>query len=151
MRFRRKKRGYVFTLDVFVAVVILIIGVILLIGLMYYVPRKERTEALSTDIIGVLANVRVNDICSFSPGCLCPSYPSVEALICSEVKNERITLLEFMGQLYYDGNQAIIEQLVDEIIINQEIIPRNYELELRLYDLNNPADVKQIYPLIVSP
>jgi hypothetical protein len=140
-----KKKGYLFTLDVIIAVIIIIIGGIIVYSIMFYAPEKERTEILSNDVVGLLSDIKIYEVCQSTVyPCNC-EYTSIEDL-CSEIKNNQISLLEFLGQLYDDAiPRARIARIIDELLIQKKIIPANYDLEIILYNPDSKVSY-QLYP-----
>lgn len=138
------KKGYIFTLDVFVASIILIVGFIAIIGFMFYSPEKDKTDKLATEIISVMAEIKLYELCDFSSGCSCV-YPSIDAL-CSEIKNPRLSILEFLGQLYHDSiDKSFTAAIIDEIFIESQIVPMSYDLQVLLHDPGFNSQM-QLYP-----
>lgn len=138
------KKGYMYTLDAAVAVIILVLGLILIASIYVYTPDKARTDDLNSDITGLLSTVRVSDLCS---GCSC-SYANLQTLCNSgKIKNRHATLLELMGQLYHDKERVAIETIVNDLLRNNGVVPGNYGLQIVLFDpaKNQP---EQLYPLV---
>jgi hypothetical protein len=143
------RKGYVFSLDAVIAVIILVIGILLISAIYVYTPDKERTDMLNTDITGMLANVKVGELCADLSTCSC-SYPSIAELCANgRIWNSETTLLELFGQLYHENDRVMIERTINETLIDNGIIPGNFGLQILLMD---PArsEPQQIYPL-VSP
>jgi hypothetical protein len=146
-----KKKGYFFTMDAVIGVIILIIGLIVITGFYFYSPDKEKTQGIATDISGVLANIKVNEICSNINDCTTCSYNSVEN-ICNNnlIPNSGMTLLELFGYLHSKNRHTTIEAIINETIINKKILPYNYDMQVVLEDPTKPADTMQLYPLVTS-
>lgn len=145
-----KKRGYIFTMDVFIAIIIIVVGIVVLLGMFSYAPEKAKTDELSTDVIGLLASIKIKELCTItSSSCSC-TYTTLES-ICSEIDDEEISLLELFGQLYYTNRRDKIEPIVDEIFFTGEIFPQNYGLKIMLYDPDPPEKEEQLYPMVVAP
>jgi hypothetical protein len=145
-------RGYFYTLDVVVGLIIVVLGMVLLADLYFFAPQKEKTEAISQDVIGVLAAVTIEEVCPDPdpPGCGC-NYDSLTLLcIADQLKNPRISILELFGQLYSDDRRGYIEGIVQEMIVDTGLIPPNFNLEIIVYDPSDPSDFQQIYPAITQ-
>ena len=144
----RLRRGYFYTLDVALALIILIVGIIMIAAIYFYSPEKEKAEALSSDVSGLLASTKLTDVCQDIDSCTC-SYATLTALCSSGMtRNNQVTLLELMGQLYHDNQRQAIEDLVNETLIQPRIVPGNFQLEIVLYDPLLPEHIEQLYPLV---
>jgi hypothetical protein len=149
---KKMKKAYFYTLDVALAMVILIVGLIIIAAIYFYTPQKEKTEALSNDITGLLASTRVGDLCEDISTCRC-TYPALIGLCTgaggqSKIRNNQETLLELFGQLYHDHERLAIESLVNETLRENSIIPQSYDIQIMLYDPQNPGQAEQLYPLV---
>jgi len=147
---KRLKQGYMYTLDVVIAIIILMIGLLLIAGSYFYTPHKVRAEGITDDITGVLAHTRIYEVCpDYEPPCHC-HYPSMQDL-CeaspTQVKNPELSLLEFMGQLYHDKRRTAIEAIINDTIIHSKILPANYEMQVILFDPEQPGQLEQLFPL----
>jgi hypothetical protein len=149
-----RNKGYFYTLDVVVGLIIIVLGMVLLADLYFFTPQKEKTEAISTDVIGVLSAVTISDVCPGiqSYGCSSCNYNSI-AQLCTQgqLKNPRISILDLFGQLYYDNRRGYIDNIVQEMIIDTSVVPLNFNLEIILYDQSDPTNLQQIYPAIPGP
>jgi hypothetical protein len=145
-----KKKGYIFTVDVLVAVLIIVIGLIVLLGLFHYAPEKARTEELSNDIISLLSYVKVGDVCTIQTGSCSCAYLSLTD-VCADVQDDSISLLELFGQLYYMNEREKIDPIVDELFIQSGILPQNFGLEIMLYNPEDPSNMQQLYPKVLVP
>lgn len=141
------RRGYMFTLDMLVAIIILIIGFFLMLGWFTYAPDKERTSALTDDVIGILSHVRLDEICDFESGCSCP-YQSLDSLCAQIGQDPSLSILEFIGRLYHEGKMDHIESVIADLI-DDPVLPSNFGLQLRLIDPSSPENEVQIYPKVV--
>jgi hypothetical protein len=138
------KKGYFYTVDAFVGVLILLIGLIIIAGLYFQSPEKERTEAIAADITGLLLNVDVSDVCTIA-SCEC-RYPSVKEACDDNLITHDMSLMELIGLLYHKNRFIMIEGIVNETIVDQEALPANFEMQLILQDgTSNP---RQIFPLV---
>ena len=148
---KTRSKGYFYTLDVVSGVVILVLGLVLLADLYFYAPQKVKADAISQDIMEVLAAVRLTDICANIAVCEC-SYPSI-TYYCrnGQIKNPQVSVLDFIGQLYFDNRRQAIEDIVDDLIVSRGILPQNYDLEIILYNPDNPNAVQQLYPALPTP
>jgi hypothetical protein len=144
------RKGYLYTLDAGIAVIILVVGFMIIAALYLYTPDKERTEAMGNDISGLLAQVTLDDICTDIEICDCSSYPSVE-LLClqGKIRNRHATMMELFGQLYHDNERPAIRDILNETIMDNRILPPNFRLQIMLME---PATGKmvQLYPLVIS-
>jgi len=149
------KKGYIYTIDAVIAVIILIIGLLVIAGFYVYTPDKEKTEDISEDISGLLASVHVGDLCPDINDCSRCSYTSLE-IICDDpqiniLTNTEMSMLELFGLLYFRNNKTAIEYVINDTIIEKGILPENFEMQIILEDPKNPGEIEQIYPLIPIP
>jgi hypothetical protein len=138
------KKGYFYTIDAFVGVLILLIGLIIIAGIYFQAPEKERTEAIAADITGLLLNVDVSDICDI-PTCDC-RYPAVKQACDDNLITNDMSLMELIGLLYHKNRFMLIEGIINETIIDQEALPANFEMQLTLQD--STGNPRQIFPLV---
>jgi len=141
-----KKRGYYYTLDAVIGVIILIVGILIIAGVYLNTPDKGKTTALTNDITGLLYNVRVNEICTDLNLCTC-TYTSLED-ICNRglISDPDMSLMEMIGFLYHENEYLMIEQLVDDTIMGQEVVPHTHGMQLILQDPGAGMGINQVYP-----
>jgi hypothetical protein len=142
------KKGYFFTLDAAIGTLILIIGLLIIAGFYFYSPDKDRTESIANDLTGVLANTKMKDICDFNSDPKTCSYGELDTLIVTGyITNPDMSMLELMGYLYDIGYmRKEIELIINQSIIDQEILPINYDMQVIIEDPSN-ANTAQLYPL----
>lgn len=125
------KKGYMFILDVAIAITIIIIASVIL----FYNYRSSNkiiyyTDQLSEDVIGVLSHTQIKDLClkPGSPadeGCDCPNYKNLTQIICNKLlKDFDANLLSMMSELIetssVDGR--ILKDLIRDIFVNKKVI-----------------------------
>jgi len=125
------KKGQVFTLDVLIAIVIIIIGIAILF---YLYPTKDtnyyNTERMSEDVISVLQETKLSDICvnpgnTTSHGCRCQHYNTVQQLVCDEsLINKDADILSFMTELIETRRvpSNMIHDMIKEIFVEKGVI-----------------------------
>ncbi|KYK24400.1 hypothetical protein AYK26_06900 [Euryarchaeota archaeon SM23-78] len=123
------KKGYMFTLDVTISIIILVIGV----ALIFYNFRTIRTvyftEQLSEDIIGVMAYTTINDLC-IDPAnqagiCDCPNYINLTKIVCSgKLQDVNASLLSMISEIIethaFGGDE--VKDLIRETFVKKNII-----------------------------
>jgi len=145
---KSSRKGYFYTIDAVIGILILIIGLFIIAGFYFYSPEKDRTEGLANDLTGILANTQIKDVCDLST-CTC-SYTTLTDL-CNEglITNPDMTMLELMGYLYSLGyKRSEIEGLINETIIENQVLPISYDMQIVIENPNNDAEDAQLYPLI---
>jgi hypothetical protein len=135
-----KKRGYIYTLDVVIGAIILIIGLFLALGIYFYAPHKVKTDTIASDITGLLSSVQVKDVCA---GCDC-RYSSLESA-CPYLTNPDMSIIELFGLLYHKNERGMIEDIMQEMVVDTRALPPNYEMQMTLEDGSRQ---EQLYPLI---
>ena len=142
-----KKKGYYYAIDVTLAIIIIIVGFLLVLANMSYEPEKMYTQQLSRDALNVLRDVNLADVCSFAP-CNC-AYSNLTALCFSgDMRNKKITLLEYLGELYYRDMRPEAAGIIGEIFIDNKVMPENYKFVMLISNPKNATDVAQLYPLV---
>lgn len=93
-----ERKGYFFTLDAFLAMVILLIGVAALLGYSVYTPQPQQPERLGKNVLSVFGSSKVKDIND-------PYYGAFGNLVKSgKINDTEKTLIQVLGQFYYYGD-----------------------------------------------
>jgi len=139
------KKGYFYTLDAVLAVLILIIGLMMIAGFYFYAPQKEKGDELTNDVVNIMATVKVSDICENTQPCDCEHYPSLENPDICRFLEPDYTLMEDFGMLYHKNRRSTINDTITQLFVVPGIRPNNYEMQVLLTD---GPDTHQIFPLI---
>jgi len=141
------KKGYFYTLDALIGVIILFIGLFFAAGYYFYSPESTRTEAITNDITGLLSDAKIGQLCDLYPDCDCGSYNNLENA-CSELKlsDDDMTLMELFGLLYHMNRRSYIEGIIQETIVDTNILPQTHDIQLVLNDPGHGN--QQLYPLV---
>jgi len=144
-----KKKGYYYALDVTLAIIIIIVGVLFILAKSIYEPEKMYTYQVSTDMVNVLHDTKLKDVCtSLTPPCAC-NYDNLTMLCNSgDMLNEELSLLEYLGELYSRVLRVQCAELIEEIFLTNKVIPGSYNFTVMIVDVNNPTNVEQLYPLV---
>jgi hypothetical protein len=143
------KKGYVFTLDAIVAVIILIIGSMII----YYPFPQEKntiyfTEQVSQDVMGVLEQVKVTELCSGDhlSGWTCNNYPILQQVLNANPQLDvgDSSVLELFAEMIFTGTRGSndVEEIIHEIFVtNQVIDERRLGFAVIYTDLAKPSPV----------
>jgi hypothetical protein len=126
---RMNKKAFVFTLDMMIAIIVLIIGIVI----MFYkftsgLKTIYFTEQLSEDMIGVLSYTNIKDLCinpGESSGCDCPNYRNLTQIVCSgNLRDMDANLLSMTSEVLerglVDGN--VTKNMIHEIFVTKQVI-----------------------------
>lgn len=124
----KNKKAYMFTVDLVIAIIALIIGLALLFYKFASVSKTIYfTEQISEDIIGVLAYTKTSDLCVniWNDECDCPNYPNLEDVVCRELLHDKDTnLLSVMTEVIetgaYSGEE--VKAIIREIFVEKNVI-----------------------------
>jgi len=123
-----KKKGYIFTLDVIIAIVILVIGTTIYFYNFYLQDKPIFfTEQISEDVVGVMSFTRLNDLC-FNPGessCQCINYPRLEQLVCRDtLQDPDGTILTLISEIIATNSASgdDVKELIHEIFVTKKVI-----------------------------
>ena len=100
---KMNKKAYYFTLDAFIAIVILASGFLLIRSTYITVPMSSTVEHISDDVLDLLSTAKAKEFGIIT-------------------KNSDNTLLEAIGEGHYIG----IIPNIDDFIINNKIIPDDH-------------------------
>jgi hypothetical protein len=143
-----KKRGYMYTLDVFVGITILVIGLVILFGYRFYTPDKDRTETIATDVNGILSNVKIGDVCTdLAPSCTCEYATLRSASVCPYLTNRDMSLMELLALLHSKGEDQAAANIIQETIVDSKALPDTHDLQV-LIDCSMGGTPAQLYPLV---
>jgi hypothetical protein len=95
------KKGYFFLMDGIFAIVILVIGFILITANQPRVETELNAKLISQNIIDIMSSIKIEDICN---ECMCTIQKISENCESLLVSNNKITLLDYMGELYFRNN-----------------------------------------------
>ena len=121
-----KKKGYFFMLDALLALGVLIIGVSTLLNSFTFSPEKMQTINLAEDAIDFFSNTKIED---FNNPIFGPSGTLVKN---GTIKNTQKTLLQQLGEFFYDSDLGNAGLLAEEVMEN--LIPYQYSYELLIND-----------------
>ena len=144
------KRGYIYTLDVAIAILIIIIGIISFVSIYAFDPDTEATQRFTTELLATLDTIPLTSLCdTIAIGdCEC-SYPTVQSMCSAGKLRMDQSILSGFGELYYRGEREAIESIVNEVLVDVDLVPPQYGFRLFLED---GGVQHQIYPLVeVSP
>lgn len=116
-----KKRGYFFTLDAFLALGILVIGVAILMSSYTRTPEKEQTTNIAEDTLNFFANTKIENFNN--------PYFGASGTFVQEgyIKDTQKTLLQQLGQFYYDSELDKAESLITNVTKELILFQYNYE------------------------
>ncbi len=119
-------------IDVVIAVIMLVIGVLLLLSNM---PKSQEkvffSDMVSNDIIGVLSRTSITDVCenpglSEGEGCSCLHYSeTLPTLVCTDtLQNPKESIMELLAEVIETGtaSQTDINSLITDMFVNKKII-----------------------------
>jgi hypothetical protein len=126
------KRGYMFTLDVIIAIVILVVTTAILLDQLPEQRDDYYIDNMGHDIVNVLSHTRTTDLCTNlgEPAtCDCPNYDDLEPIACNEnIRNTNASILELYSEALYTEtipnpgptyNASVHEIFVDHHIIDE--------------------------------
>ena len=122
------KKGYMFMLDVAIAIVILLLAASLFFFKFFHADKTLYfTEQLSHDVVGVLGSTKIGDLCmgTETASCQCPNYKKIEAIVCSgAIKDYNANLLSMISETIEkkSADQQQIKDMVHEIFVDKKVI-----------------------------
>jgi len=128
---KMNKKAYMFTLDLTIAIIILIVGIAILFYHFFAGNRNIYfTEQLSEDIIGVLSYTKIIDLCINpgvleSEGCDCPNYANLTQIVCSrKILDTNADLLSMMSEVIETGSfpGSNVRDVIREIFVKKNVI-----------------------------
>jgi hypothetical protein len=124
------KKGYIFTLDAIIAILILAIGLAILF---YQFSRQNQavyfTEQLSNDVVGVLEDTKLGDLCvnPAQAACGCPNYPRLAVLVCDDsprLNDRNASILSMFAEVIETGTHTTeeVRETINEIFVTKNVI-----------------------------
>lgn len=126
------KRGFFFTLDAVMALMIVGIGLFLVLSAYFFVPSVSRTEVISQDALTFLSTTTIEN--------LNDPYAGIGGTLWDEgrITQPENTLLQQIGEFKARGDEATASLFITALLEN--IVPENYGLQVEV-------DGGSIYPL----
>jgi flagellar basal body-associated protein FliL len=124
---RMNKKAYMFTLDLTIAIIVLVIGVAIIF---YNFISSNKTiyftEQLSEDIIGVMAYTNLHDLCKGfgSDECNCPNYPNLTMIACdSQLRDNDASILSALSEVITRGlvDGTVVRNTIREIFVTRNV------------------------------
>ena len=122
------KKGYMFMLDVAIAIVILLIAAALFFFKFFEADKTLYfTEQLSHDVVGVLGSTKISDLCvnAGQSSCSCPNYVRLQSIVCGgTLKDYNANLLSMTSELLekQSVDEQLIKDMIHEIFVEKRII-----------------------------
>jgi len=145
MNLKLKKKGYFFMMDALLALGVLIIGVTTLLNSFTLAPEKKQTINLAEDAIDFFANTKIED---FNNPIFGPSGTLVKNGV---IKDTQKTLLQQIGEFYYNGDLGNAGLLTEEVM--ERLIPYQYSYEFLIdettiysKDLSSKGNSELLFP-----
>lgn len=114
-----KKRGYFFTLDAFIAIGVIVIGIMLILFSYQYRPYQSQTLVLANNFMDSLANTKISEA----------NYPYIYELRTNgTINNHENTILEQIAEFYVRGMSGTAKEMVVNLPV--ESVPKQYGLSL---------------------
>ncbi len=116
-----KKRGYFFTLDAFVAMGIIVVGLFVVLASYSYSPVSEQQEALGADILLSLSATKVTEL----------NNDYVMLLITNgTITNRDNTVLQQLGEFYVNNQSSMGSKFIANISSN--ILPYQFGVNISI-------------------
>jgi hypothetical protein len=116
------KKAYFFLIDSIIAVMILFVGFILISGIKPSRTTIIHNKHLSVDIMNLLADTKIKQVCRYSGGWNCDvSQDFEDPLNNGEIQNLNNTLLESIGELYSKNKFGTITPLINSLITKNNL------------------------------
>lgn len=140
----RGKKGYFFSVDAIAAAAILITGIFLIFYITSNKPVETPTYHLSEDILNVLEKTQINNLSK-------KDYPYISVLIeGGEIVRTDNTILEQVGEFYYEGKHQIASELIKDIVSG--LLPSQHGFSFKIYDsVIGDKDGKVLYKMDDGP
>lgn len=131
------RRGYIYTIDAAIAILILVIAILALFGSYLYAPKSASADAMSSDLLALLTQTRMSDLCVQSGnGCSCGPYTGLAALCGLPSFDRNATLVDVVGQAHARGHDAEATQAIGQIVRASGAIPPSLGVQVVLTDGN---------------
>ena len=117
------KKGYFFTIDAFLAIGVIIIGLVILASVRSYTPYDVQTLYLSRDFANDLGTVKMGDL----------NTPIVQYLIRNGIiSSPENTVIEQIGSFYYTGENNVSSYILQNI--TKGLVPDKYGYDISIED-----------------
>jgi hypothetical protein len=121
MNAKRFRRGYFFTLDAFIAMGILMVGLAIVLSAHSYRPVIVQSNVIAGDILLTLSNLKVTEV----------NNPYVRTLLQNgTISNRDNSLLSQAGEFYVNNQQSMGFQFVNQTTLN--VIPTQYNVNISI-------------------
>lgn len=130
----RGRRGYFFILDAFLAMSVLVLGMLIVYSFRSYSPSQVQPILLADDVMESLSSNKVGDLAGNISGAGIYVQDLINKRIITTKEN---TLLEQIGEFYYLGNESLCRSFAANI--TNQLVPRQYGFMLYIHD--DPTDL----------
>lgn len=135
------KKGYFFILDSFLAMGVLVIGVIMVMSSFSEVPEKKHTTNIAEDILYIFSNTKIKNYNN-------PYFGSNSDLVKEGyIKDTEKTLLMQLGEFYHNGDLKLAENFVGNV--TNDLVPFQYHYDVIIDDVRVfPGDVDNSFLIL---
>jgi hypothetical protein len=124
-------RGYIYTIDAAVAILIIIVALIPLFATQFYAPQSTDANALTNDIIQLLTETRMSDVCDSTCGCV---NVELQRLCVLPNFNREAPLSAAFGEAFFRGHDDDVEDAIEAILRESGAVPESHGIQVILTD-----------------
>ena len=134
---RRGRKGYFFLLDAFLAMSVLVLGMLIVYSFRSYSPSQVQPILLAADVMESLSSNKVDDLAAIETEDLTSIGVYVQRLITNgNITTLENTLLEQIGEFYALNNTELARDFTRNI--TNVLVPSQYGFMLYIHD--DPTD-----------
>lgn len=141
------KKGYYLMLDSFIAIAILLTGILLAKSFLSAKPEQSFAKNYADNVVNVMGSSKISDLCK---GCECTDPKLGELCASSKIKNYNNTIIDLIGELHSSNKREEREEitpLIESFVINNSLIPGNFGFSFILHENMD----YEYYPTFNSP
>lgn len=125
------RRGFIYTIDAAIAILLLVIALVALFGSYVYAPKSDAVNAMGSDVLQLLSQTRMSDLCSATCSC---AYDSLVPLCRLPSFDRNATLLGVIGQAHARGDDQLATAAVGDVIRGSGAVPKSLGVQVVLTD-----------------
>lgn len=125
-------RGYIYTIDAAIAILIIVVALIPLFATQLYAPESTNANALTNDIIQLLAETKMSDVCTDMCVCAYEFGP-----LCNLANfNREAPLANAIGEAFFRGEEHKARDAIEAMLRESGAVPQSHGIQIYLTDEN---------------